>query len=307
MNLILSALTRKLGDYRDDPRGWYHFYCPRHDSDQKKLGVNLQSMRFRCVRCNWGGAVSDLLQELGVKLELEQHRPRPLRRSELPTPPAKIPGFMSFAESTVLHEGSPDYLFYRDCLAYVKKRGDMSPGDLARSGWGWSQTGDIALRLIIPIVMEQRLVSYLARSIYDFLEPKELGGPSAAGWWPRSELMLGLDYIKPGTPLVLCEGVWDRRHLRRAIPGYSHGCLLGSHLSPSVCGRILAKRPSKIIFFLDGDAAGREGTAAGIKLLRKRRYSEVYAVRTPEGKDPDDVPALEAAELVDRAPSWLRW
>lgn len=306
MNRILSALQRKLGDYREDSRGWYHFECCFDQHSAPKLGVNLESMRFNCISCHKGGFVSDLLQALGIKLELEPAKPRQ-RRKELAWPPSRIPHFHPFSESRVVQAGSPEAVFLKDIHDYVKKRGRMEPGDLAATGWGYCDAGRDAMRLIVPVFMEHHLVSYLARSIYDFFDPKELAGPLKDGWWPRDELCYGLDSVKPDRPLVLVEGLWDRRHLRKTIPGVSIVSMLGSHLSPGVAGRLLSKRPSKIILFLDGDDAGRAGTEHGIALLRRRKYPHIFAIPTADKKDPDEYGAVEAASAIESAPHWMKW
>lgn len=306
MSAILSALARKLGDYREDSRGWYHFECPWDIHSAPKLGIHLETMRFNCISCHKGGAVSDLLEALGIHIELEAARPK-RRRKELAWPPSRIPHFASFREMGVYSDTSPEAIFLNDVEKYVEKCGRMTWAELEKTGWGYCTAGRDAMRLIVPVFMDKHLVSYLARSIYDFLEPKELAGPLKDGWWPRDELCYGLDSVLPGRPLVLVEGLWDRRHLRRCVPGVSHVSMLGSHLSAGVCGRILAKRPSRIILFLDGDDAGRAGTTAAIGLLRKRKYPNIYAVRTEDGKDPDDYAAVEAVNAIETAGHWMKW
>lgn len=317
MSRILSALSRKLGDGHTDARGWTHFQCPR--CSRPKLGVNLESMRFRCVRCgDFGGAISDLMTELGIRVEFEPEAPKKYRPTALPTPPGQIPGFKHFGTPTF--PGSPEAIFVKDAIAYAKRRGGMSLDDMIREGWGYVDSGLYAMRIIVPIFIDGRRVNFLARSIYDFLEPKELPGETSAGWWPRSELVYGLDDVVPGAPLVLVEGMWDQKKTKSAVPGYSVVSTLGSHLSPGAAGRLLAKRPSKIIFFYDGDLAGREGVekrrrnkqgreivTGGIKLLRARGYRDTYVVATPEGKDPDEIPAVESAELIESAVPWYKW
>lgn len=263
-------------------------------------------MRFNCISCHKSGFVSDLLQALGIHLELEPAKPK-RRRQALAWPPSRIPHFVPFSQNRVVYDGSPEAIFRADATSYVARRGRMTPEQLEASGWGYCTDGADALRLIVPVFMEQHLVSYLARSIYDFLEPKELAGRLKDGWWPRDELCYGLDAVKEGRPLVLVEGLWDRRHLRAIVPGVSIVSLLGANLSAGVCGRLLSKRPSKIVLFLDGDDAGRAGTERAIDVLRRRQYKEIYAVWTEAGKDPDEYEATAAVTAIEEAGSWRRW
>lgn len=308
VNKILSALARKLGEPRDDSRGWHHFWCPFDEHAAPKLGVHLADGRFNCISCHRSGYISDLLAELGIKLEWESGKARPHRQTVLPTPPASIPGFVPFAQTPLWaqKDTGPTGVFLKDCAAYMKRRAGLTIDDAAGEGWGYCQSGFFALRLVIPIFIDGRRVSFLARSIYDFLEPKELAGQQKDGWWPRSELVLGLDDVREGRPLVLVEGIWDKRHVAQAIPGYSVVSTLGSHLSAGACGRLLAKKPSRIIFFYDGDDAGREGVKAGIRALRGRGFGAVHVATAPTGKDPDDLEPLAIVTHVEQAPHWMK-
>jgi hypothetical protein len=297
---ILSALSRKLGQYHTDSRGWSHFSC--FGCGKQKLGVHLANMRWSCFVCHKSGWVSDLLKTLDIKLELEPRKPKPYRAPVLPEPPLEIPGFKRFIDT---HDGGLTNQFLKDCVAYTQCRGGLGLTDLAERGWGYIQYGVYGMRLVIPIVQDRKIVNFIARSVYDFLEPKELAGPADGGWWPRPEIAMGLDEVSTGDSIVLVEGPWDKVNLDRALPGYTIIALLGSHISQGVAGRLLAKKPSRITFFLDGDDAGRNGVAAGVKLLKKRKFSNLYIVDTPDDKDPDEL-VDESANLVKFANHWMK-
>lgn len=308
MSHLLHALARKLGDYTSSGNGWYNFECVWDQHKSAKLGVNLERMRYACLSCHKFGDVASLLAELGIRMEWETGAPpRRKKRADLPLPPTEIPGFVPFSEAQAGEPGSPSDLFLRDVHKYGIKRAGVGLKWMADRGWGFAPSGELAMRLIVPVHVGGLLVNYLARSIYDFLEPKELGGSNANGWWPRSECALGLDQIPVGAAIVLVEGMWDKVVVERALGLAPVVSTLGSHLSSAVAGRLLAKKPTSITFLYDGDQAGRDGTTEGVKLLRKRGAGALARVAVcPWGKDPDELGDDGVRSAMIKSQHWLK-
>lgn len=308
-NQLLLALEAKLGEGR--PTHWqsfdeYNFECPKCGNGKRKFGVNFVKKFFNCFRCHWSGRLNELVRELGITLDdMRDIVPgAPSRAADSveagPAVPEAIPGFTKLSDG---QEGE----VWADAVDYAAKRGGLTMDDVEELGLGVSEDPDLAGRLIIPIVQDGKTVNYLARSIYPWVQPKEIGGPGWAGWLPRSEIFFGHDQLKTNSHIILVEGFWDWWAMRRTSRSWSSVALLGSNLSQVVCGKLLASKPRRVTLFLDGDEGGSDGTfQAGMALLG-RRYREVYVARPPAGKDPDELSDNQILLAVNNAVPMTAW
>jgi DNA primase len=190
-------------------------------------------------------------------------------------------------------------------LTYLEGRG-LVLADVERYGIGAVPEGAPSYggRLIVPVVVRDRLVDFVARLFVDrpATVPKALSGRRDQG--AVKELSLwGYDELDPGVRVVhVVEGVWGAHAARRAgLPNVVASC--GSAWSPERSA-LLGAWP-EICFIPDGDAAGSKlpGRASDLRFRHQVRVAEL-----PAGQQPDTVPpdvllaAVRSATAVHLAP-----
>lgn len=278
MNLI-QKIARKLGAFTTRKQGEeFQFACPR--CHHTKLEINPRRKLFHCFRCGYKGTLGQILKDLNIA----PYQTIPVDNIEKPvqidSQPYNIPGFKPGA------------------IAYYPKffmdRG-IPLDSVVGKGWGISDDPSLIKgRLIIPIVEDNVIVSYVARKVsaHD-TGPKEISGPN------KSWFLYNLDEIKEGDDVFIVEGVFDCERLRRA--GYKTVAVLGSNLSDIQAGKLLAKRPGVIYILFDGDQAGIAGALKAYDKFVGRGHVPLAIINMPEGKDPDELSNEELTRLLGKA------
>ncbi len=82
----------------------------------------------------------------------------------------------------------------------------------------------------------------------------------------------------------------------RAVQGYTVYCALGTGVRPALALELV--QHSRVLMFLDGDAAGRRGALAAQKQL-KAYGTRVIPACAPEGLDPKDMTAAAIRQHVE--------
>lgn len=298
MSKLLVALQQKMGD-PDVEGDEYTFECPRCGHGKKKFGVNLNRMLFNCWHCHWGGRMRDLLDYLGIDLGDVVPRALPAQKEVRQHTPVEIPGFHPIGTD-------PEADIERDILELCRRRGRLSEDQIRARGWGWSDEKYLWGRLIMPVRIHGQCVQYLARAVYDFVEPKEKVGPTGLGWWPKTDVLYGVDVKRSARTTVLVEGIWDYEAVKRAVPDRVLS-LMGTQLGDVALGLVLSGRPERIVLLFDGDEAGARANVTVAEKIRKRHFTEIYIARPPKGLDPDDVEVGRLGGLVSGASPYFSW
>lgn len=157
---------------------------------------------------------------------------------------------------------------------------------------GWCSRGFYAQRLIIPIIFDGVVRSFVARDMTGKAEKKVL--------YPKgtktSRMLFNYDHAKKRSRVMLVESVLDA-----IAAGPLAMAVFGTSLSATQVGLLLASRAQEIAFVFDGDLAGREGAADGVESLRPHGR-RLRVVNLADGKDPDDYPRSALLSLVRRSP-----
>jgi DNA primase len=158
--------------------------------------------------------------------------------------------------------------------------------------------GIMSGRVVIPIHNERgELVAYAGRSLKD----DDPGGKyKLPPGFHKGQALFNLTRaaaFDAHSPLVIVEGFFDVMKVHQA--GYRRVvALMGSSLTAGQ-GKLLAERcdpGERIVLMLDGDEAGRKGTAEILSRLVARFF--VRAVNLPDNMQPDKLPEQQIREIL---------
>jgi hypothetical protein len=282
---------------------------------REHLYVNVEKRCANCFRCGWAPGLIDLLaqlerrprEEISERLAatdqrasipgLENLRARVLaagaRRVRATTSPPEIPypdGYLPLAGRQTLDAERALAPF----RAYLVRR--RVPLDrVSRHAIGCALVGRYAGRVILPVHLDGRLVTFQARDITGRARAKYLG-PAGT---PLGETLFNLDHARQHARIILCEGI-----VSAICTGTDAVASFGKTLKPAqVALLVRAGRPVIVLY----DAAkpetqaldaAREAMEAARRL--HRAGVEVSVGRLPWG-DPADHPLEEVRRAVDEA------
>jgi hypothetical protein len=235
--------------------------CPLCFSETQKLYIEAATGLWLCMKCDRRGHLRGLLVEVcelsvneayTLERSLMGGKQRPLMHVSRPAPASTVdlpPGFL---------RDPGDGL----AVDYFKRRG-LLPGWVWELEIGYCLTGPYARRVIIPIITQGAMRTFVARTWMPE-EKKVLMPPGSQA----ERALFGYDQLvadrEQWTNLILVEGVFD------AIRMWENGhretvATLGAHVTD--LQRSLVKRlaPECVILLRDADDAGRE---AAIKEAR---------------------------------------
>lgn len=277
--------------------GWVNTHCPLCSGSQNyHLGYCLHSGHFFCWRCGW----KPVKLALAALLKTSEARAWALAREFIV---AKTAGgseggtIVGQDISTYIHN-LPSTRFPASAgplgkihRRYLEQRG-FNPDELVNE-WSLSSTDgretdkNWRWRIVVPIYMAHRLVSYVGRTIGHRMD-KYRAAPKEWRSLNPHDTLYGLDKVC-GNTVVVMEGPAD---VWRWGPGAV--ALFGDQSSLSQ--RILLRRFRRAIIMLDGDDAGK---TAGEKLAWQMSGfgMEVQQAILPDGLDPGQLDSGQVQEL----------
>lgn len=241
----LSALRRCL---KDD--GWTkgdeaNFYCPKHEHHKRKLAINVESDRFHCWVCGWGGYNLLPILAIGGK-DHPDYVDYASEKSDRSNPQVdgkqydKVRLPKEFRPLCV-DWGTP---YYHQAIGYLASRG-ITADDILTYKLGYCEEGKYAERIIIPSFDEfGELNFFVGRALWP-----RVGLPYLSGKFDKNIIFndLLVDWRKG---ITLVEGPFD------AIKAGTQAIALqGKFLSDKLLAKVIDRRPS-ITVALDADALG---------------------------------------------------
>lgn len=170
---------------------------------------------------------------------------------------------------------------------YLAKRG-VTEDHIREYHLGWCLKGYYKNRLIIPVIMKKRVVSYIARymgtppeGVKKYLYPK--GNPTG-------KTLFNYDSARRFKTVILTEGYLDAIAVGPDAMG-----LGGKSLSDQQALLLAELNLDEVIVMLDGDEAGRTGARKVAQKLAS--FVAVRIAELPEGKDPDELTPAELAAI----------
>lgn len=178
--------------------------------------------------------------------------------------------------------------------AYLRQRG-IRLRTAAAYGIGYCLTGRYANRLIMPVTMDGRLMTFQARTMLPDVLPKYDSPPV-----DKAGSLYGYDQAAMASTVVLVEGPTDVIGVVQA--GFPAIGLTGKMCSSAQYQAIKRARFDRVIVMLDPDAEGYDGRLA----LDLAPAVETLIARLPDGFDPGSAPREMLADAIGkaRAPRW---
>jgi len=233
------------------------------------LGISLTKGLYHCWRCEFSGMLPP-----GVSLDSARaafHEDHPEEAASL-TQEREIPRYTPL---TPTGGGT----LAQVARAYLHSRG-LTDADIEERELGLSEAHPWSV--VFPFRLDGMLVYYAARTFREGLPEtdKRWTFPRKSKDWPgKSQLVYGIDRVKPGGRVVVVEGILDAI----VVPGASVA-LLGTFPSIPQVEMVLAKKPRLIQVMLDGDVP-----EPSLLSVTRRFGIAARAVRCPDGLDPADI------------------
>jgi len=177
------------------------FFCPRCKHRKPKLSVNLDTDRFHCWSCDWGGKTliplmsrdSKERNEYVAELEANKLKPAtPEKKYDAPALPTEF--------RTLTKEWPGPY--YKSAMRYLQDRG-ITIQDIRHWKLGYCEEGNYKHRIIVPSFDEYGVLNFVVgRSFYD--NPQKYKHENLCKDVIFNEYMV--DWNKP---IVVTEGPFD--------------------------------------------------------------------------------------------------
>ena len=260
--------------------------CPFCDDHSNHCGVFYKDSLFNCWRCSSRGSIGYLLSRL---INLSREECDRLVGSDI----------VSFKESAVqtieklikpqeivkgsdpVEIGLPQYfepvienIDFPLLYAYLKRR-KLKVETLIQYGCGICRVGKLMNRLIIPIIYQNRVVSYQAADMSGRGEVKYKTADNEI-----NNYLYNLDnWYGPG--MIVCEGILDCWAVENGAVA-----TFGTHLTNRQRELILSKNVKELIFCWDSDAFWKAREQAE---YFKPFIESVKTVCLPKPEDPDSL------------------
>ena len=274
---------------------WININCPFCEDDDYHMGFNLRTNHFNCYKCGWHTqeqTVAKILQVSPGEAKRIVHEYR-TGRASLRAPTEKDDKV--HAKECFLPLGSGGLKSRH--LHYLKGRGFKNPSALAQL-YGLKGTGcvgDYGHRIVAPIFLKGRMVSYQARDITGKSKLPYKACAEEKEVIHHKHLLYAEDLV-PGDTVVVVEGIVDAWKL-----GPGAVATFGIGFSMEQVRRIA--RFKKRLILYDQDAKG-DGQKAAKKLVSalmgfSGETARAWLADLKKGqKDPGDLPEDEARKLM---------
>ena len=289
---ILSFLSEYSIPYKSSGKnvstGWVEVKChaPLCNDPSEHLGINLSSGSFHCWKCgnkgNFYTLVSQLTKErrnkieeivahfqIGLATKKQEHIKKTIQEENiLPKVLTKLPN---------LHK------------EYLIERG-FDPKEIQREYKIVAQyhTGDYSYRLIIPVFVEGKMVTFTSRDVTGEQKLKYKSCPNEKSIIPIKQCLYNIDSVQQGGNILIVEGVFDVWRM-----GGSCIATFGTEVTKAQIYLLIEKELTNIYIMYDSDAYKKSEQLA-YKLSPFTKKVEVIKLSK---EDPANLSHQEALEI----------
>lgn len=272
----------------------YMTLCPFHDDTNPSFGVNKKTGVWHCFACGKSGKDIVSLVSLVENISYEKAEERVGLSATLPD---------SFTSLTLtpLVLSSYNYIsseLPRDFKGYEKESetpqyllNRLSFTTIRKFRLGYSK--ELPRRVVVPIVYNNRSITYIARSISEDVKPKYLYEKG----FPISNYFFNYDAVsRDTTEVVLMEGVFSVMSATEKGLNPTLGVFGARELSNAQLNLLLNYSSlRKIILCYDNDEAGTLATNKCAKKLFS--FYELFIMKLPLRRDANDCTQEELLEI----------
>lgn len=263
--------------------------CPFCDDTSFHCGVFKDKGNFTCWRCESRGSLFELIHEIKniswsqylevLNKKLTTSSSKPVERRELSLD-CELPPFYE-----PITESSPEIV-----LNYLSTR-NISLSEASLYRLGFCKYGDYALRLIIPIYFEGKLVAFQARDTTGKSPIRYLTSKN-----PVNNYFYNYDVQSRQDRLIIVEGVFDVFGMAgKAIASF------GTKLTNKQIELIVKKDPTSVVLLWDNSID--DAYVKSLRVVNELRalIPIVYAPKLPKGFDPSKLGYNKCIEIIDSA------
>ena len=273
--------------------------CALCFDEKSRLYIESSSGLWMCHRCGESGHLLNLLIRV---VELTFATAYPLAESISAKPvdaPVVIEAHRPPPPSSVLLPPS-----------FIRDTGEKYAGDyfamrglrrhlVPEVGAGYCLTGYYAHRVIVPVVTQGALRTYVARSWKPYEPKKVLMPPNSQA----SRALFGYDLLMEErsywNELIIVEGVFDA--LKLWDLGYRETiATLGAHITDVQMALLKRLRPDNVVIMRDADEAGDSAAIQEGRILISNMFN-VSIAHLPLGSDPGIASAPDIRMALERA------
>lgn len=270
--------------------GWVEIHCPFPlcNDPSEHMGINMSSSMYSCWKCGEHGSFTKLVKvilkcswQMAEQISSEYFKPS-LLTGGVREVKSRNTTFHFPKEATdklpILHK------------EYLRDRG-FSP-KVIQEKYGvlaCYQTGRYAYRLIIPIIMFGRPVSFLARDVTNEQEPRYKNMSNEESIIPAKHCIYGIDEISKGDNMLVVEGVFVKWRI-----GDKCVATLGTKYTGAQLKLIIDKNPKNTFIMYD---KGAEKEADKLASALSPHIKRVETISIDSYEDYDDMTEKDVKQL----------
>lgn len=272
-------------------KGWVNIQCPFCDDSSNHLGIRKKDLAVNCWKCGHHSIINLIMSLTGCKYyEAKELLPSlSLGGGAKTNPPYK----KTVSETVSLPRESTKH-FPKLHSNYLRKRGFPPLKTIRKYKLRACYTlGIYKFRIIIPIYMDHRLVSFTARDVTDRQDPPYKHLSKEKSVIPPKEAIFNYDTVVRGGDLIICEGPLDAMKM-----GDGAICIFGAKPTVRQTISLKKKQVRKCFVFTDNDKTGKRAGKA-IAHIMAPLCKEVEIVELLKHNDPGQLTLTEAASIRD--------
>ncbi len=276
--------------------GWCNINCPFCDDPSNHLGIRYKDLRVSCWKCG-GHSIEDLIIEVAECSYQEAKRLRSTLGAgqvDLSSNVEKTASSVFTTKKTLLPPESSIH-FPRLHNQYLKSRGFKYRTLIKKYKLQAVHTiGRYKFRIIIPIYMNNKLVSFTSRDVTDEQEPKYLHARPEEVALKAKETIYNYDSLQKGADAFALEGPVDVWKM-----GDGSIALLGVRHTETQLKLLMRKEIRTLFIFFDREPQAQR-IARRLGRLAAPLVRSVEIVTLQEKEDPGELTFSEVETIKDK-------
>ena len=247
--LLVSLVSRVLGEGKMTARGNRAFYCPLCNHHKPKLEINFTDNKkghhpWHCWVCNEKGKFLNTLFKKVKALPEHFLELKSLVKTGYQVKDVEVvKSNLKLPEEFIPITTNDKNIIGRQAWSYLKNRG-ITIEDIEKYNVGYCEYGRYAKMIIIPSYDKNGQLNYYTGRSFEKDPYIKYKNPEAS-----RNIIPNEHLINWNLPLVICEGMFDAIAIKRnAIP------LLGKNIQSELMKKIVTSTIEKIYIALDTDA-----------------------------------------------------